>query len=263
MMFCCIVKRTFLMSKGVKDMPTLLSVDLDGTLFNNEAKPTQKNLEAITLALKNGVHVIINSGRPIQEIKLYPELLALNIPVFCHNGSQIYNEKLECLKEYTISLEDVKEAIEKTKHLHFGARLQTDQGEFRDDEIFTLKNVKAYKLIFTTKENKEYLHEVEHFMDTNKFNFAVESHKNKIEITNKQASKGIAIREFQTLTGVTYDRICTIGDGENDIPHFQAATISVAMNNATDDIKQHADHITMSNIEDGVAYAIEHIFKLI
>ena len=49
-----------------------------------------------------------------------------------------------------------------------------------------------------------------------------------------------------------------VGDTENDLEILKAAGISVAMGNAIDEIKKNADYITLSNEEDGVAYAINH-----
>ncbi|WP_312974289.1 HAD hydrolase family protein, partial [Atlantibacter hermannii] len=48
-----------------------------------------------------------------------------------------------------------------------------------------------------------------------------------------------------------------IGDQENDIAMLEYAGIGVAMGNAIDSVKAVADFETKTNLEDGVAYAIE------
>ena len=48
------------------------------------------------------------------------------------------------------------------------------------------------------------------------------------------------------------------GDGGNDVSMLRYAGIGVAMGNANDDVKAHADYVTTSIDEDGVANALKH-----
>ena len=47
------------------------------------------------------------------------------------------------------------------------------------------------------------------------------------------------------------------GDGENDIPMFEAVATGIAMSNASERLKVVADEITYSSDEDGIAYMLE------
>jgi hydroxymethylpyrimidine pyrophosphatase-like HAD family hydrolase len=49
------------------------------------------------------------------------------------------------------------------------------------------------------------------------------------------------------------------GDNHNDIEMINYAGLGVAVNNATDSIKQAADIITDSNLDDGVANVVERL----
>ena len=42
----------------------LISLDLDGTLFNNKSIITEKNKQAIKRATDAGISVVISTGRP-------------------------------------------------------------------------------------------------------------------------------------------------------------------------------------------------------
>jgi len=53
--------------------------------------------------------------------------------------------------------------------------------------------------------------------------------------------------------------IAVIGDGGNDVAMFERSGLSIAMGNASPNVKQAADFVTDSNIEDGFANAIERI----
>ena len=52
-----------------------------------------------------------------------------------------------------------------------------------------------------------------------------------------------------------------IGDSENDLSMLKVAGVSVAMGNATPEVKEQADYITADNQHGGVAQAIYHFIK--
>ena len=51
------------------------------------------------------------------------------------------------------------------------------------------------------------------------------------------------------------------GDGDNDIQLLDAVGVGVAVKNATDGVKEHADSITASNNEYGVSQKIEELLS--
>lgn len=79
-----------------------------------------------------------------------------------------------------------------------------------------------------------------------------------LEFTNQAVTKGNALKDLAASLGIPMECTMAIGDTENDLSIMEAAAIGVAMGNAPDDIKEKADWVTASNLEDGVAMAIEH-----
>ena len=59
--------------------------------------------------------------------------------------------------------------------------------------------------------------------------------------------------------GISTDAVATIGDMDNDLAMFRTSGMSIAMGNASDDVKKHATHVTTSNEDDGFAGAIDMI----
>jgi hypothetical protein len=57
--------------------------------------------------------------------------------------------------------------------------------------------------------------------------------------------------------GVAPGEILAVGDNENDVEMIREAGVGVAMGNATLDAIAAADWIAPSNVDDGVAAAIE------
>ena len=53
------------------------------------------------------------------------------------------------------------------------------------------------------------------------------------------------------------EEVMAIGDQENDIAMLEYAGMGVAMDNAIPSVKEVANFVTKTNLEDGVAYAIE------
>ena len=59
------------------------------------------------------------------------------------------------------------------------------------------------------------------------------------------------------MLDIPLEAVMACGDSENDLDMIQTAAIGIAMSNADPILLECADHITLSNEEDGVAKAIE------
>lgn len=84
---------------------------------------------------------------------------------------------------------------------------------------------------------------------------ASSGHEN-LEITNKNAQKGIALEAFVKTKGLELAETMAIGDSFNDVSMLERAGRAVAMGNAAYEIKAICDVITDTNNESGVANAI-------
>ena len=82
-----------------------------------------------------------------------------------------------------------------------------------------------------------------------------------VEVTRKDAQKGIALEKIAEELNVDLKDAMAIGDNLNDISMLKRAGTAVAMGNATSEVKAIADVVTGTNIEDGVATAIENILN--
>ena len=58
---------------------------------------------------------------------------------------------------------------------------------------------------------------------------------------------------------IPIENVVAFGDGGNDIPMLEVAGVGVAMGNATDEVKNHADHVTTSVDDNGIANALSHL----
>lgn len=74
-----------------------------------------------------------------------------------------------------------------------------------------------------------------------------------VELIPSGISKGSALKYYMDRHGISPEEVVVFGDGENDISMFQESSASVAMGNATDDVKRKAAYVTSSNTENGIA----------
>ena len=77
-----------------------------------------------------------------------------------------------------------------------------------------------------------------------------------LEILKKTANKGIAVTHLAEKLGLSKEETMAIGDEENDRAMLEVVGSPVVMKNGNPEIKKIAKHITKSNDESGVAYAI-------
>ncbi|ARO88295.1 HAD family phosphatase [Nitrosospira lacus] len=86
---------------------------------------------------------------------------------------------------------------------------------------------------------------------------AVFSHDYMLEIMPKGINKAAGLTRIGQIHGMTLSEMVAIGDAENDIEMLRHAGLGVAMGHAPHTVKAVADWITLTNGEDGVAFALE------
>ncbi|MCU7700569.1 HAD hydrolase family protein [Enterococcus gallinarum] len=80
-----------------------------------------------------------------------------------------------------------------------------------------------------------------------------------LEIVPRSVSKGFVFDHLSRIYELDQPTKFAIGDSLNDLEMFKNADISFAMANGHPAIKELADHVTVSNDEDGVSQALAMI----
>jgi Cof subfamily protein (haloacid dehalogenase superfamily) len=80
-----------------------------------------------------------------------------------------------------------------------------------------------------------------------------------MDVSSQEVSKGRAVEIIAQELGISLDQVCVFGDYDNDISMFKVAGIAIAMGNASHQVKKHADFVTLSHDDEGIAYAIREI----
>ncbi len=90
---------------------------------------------------------------------------------------------------------------------------------------------------------------------------AVRSQTYYLDVTPPGHNKGTFVQAMAQRLGISTSAVATIGDMQNDVAMFKESGLSIAMGNASDDVKSHAKRSTASNEEDGFALAMEMILE--
>ena len=82
-----------------------------------------------------------------------------------------------------------------------------------------------------------------------------------LDITPPGHDKGTFVEAMAKRLGIAADAVATIGDMQNDLAMFKKSGMSIAMGNASDEIKRQATDVTTSNQDEGFAGAIGMVMK--
>lgn len=124
-----------------------------------------------------------------------------------------------------------------------------------------LSQGEEFNNILACSFDKMKLEEAWNQFKTNEELMVASSADHNIEITNKRATKGMALEKLAFMLNGTLDQAMAIGDSNNDLSMFEKVECSVAMGNAKDKIKSACIMTTHTNVENGVAYAINRYME--
>lgn len=262
-------------------MIKIVTIDLDGTLFNEKKEITEENKKALLRAKEKGVKIVIATGRPLAGIM--PVLTELGLTTnddyaISYNGAKVFNVGTkEIIFSSSISGKTVKELYYESRRLnvHYHAfRLNeelvtVDHNPYTDVET-SINHIEDHLLDFTTiKDDELFLKSM--LVDsqdniTRVINEINPIYKNDysmvrsadifLEFLNKNTDKGLALEKLANYLNVPMEETMAIGDAGNDASMIKKAGIGVCMANGYQDVKDIADFITLDNEHDGVAYAI-------
>lgn len=258
----------------------IIFIDSDGTLRDSSGVISERVKKAIKENKKKGNKIIISTSRPrYQIIKVVEEVLADDI-VISSNGSEIYDSKnkriifnsfieydeLIKLVEYAY-LKDIRLILTMddydyvTKDIRNSNQKLLNKNDYKNELI----NCNVKQCMFIDKNSNEIFKLKDILSKNDKLNIVDESNEKSkcyekwFSIVNSNCSKGNAIKILIKYLNVPIENTIAIGNDKNDISMFEVAGLSVAVANASEDIKNKVDYITLSNDEDGVALFLESL----
>jgi len=257
----------------------LVVSDVDGTLLTKDKTLTDGAKRAARALLAAGIGFTIVSSRPTIGMGFLIEPLAITLPIGAFNGSAIVDAQLKPIEQHLIAPEVAQRSLDMLNQFGVDIWLFTNDrwythnpdGEYVPHEKRAIKADPTIIADFTP-----YLHHACKIVDAallarceaamqqavGREATAVRSQTYYLDVTPAGHDKGTFVAAMAKRLGIPTDAVATIGDMQNDLAMFATSGISLAMGNATDDVKKHATHVTDTNERDGFARAVETILKL-
>jgi Cof subfamily protein (haloacid dehalogenase superfamily) len=257
----------------------LVLADVDGTLVTKDKILTDRAVAAVRALRTAGAEFAITSGRPPRGMAMLIEPLALTTPIAGFNGGVFVKPDLGVIETHTLDPQVARQAIALIEAAGLDAWLYTpDEWLIRDPgaahverEAWTVKFdarvVEAYadedldkavKVVGVSDDlDKVAACEADVQKALGKDASAARSQPYYLDVTHPKANKGEVVASLCRLLGVKPEEIATLGDMPNDVLMFEKSGFSVAMGNASDEVKAKAGAVTDSYEDEGFAKAIE------
>ncbi|WDF82862.1 Cof-type HAD-IIB family hydrolase [Lacticaseibacillus pabuli] len=261
----------------------LVCIDIDDTLLNSKRVVMPTTRDAITAAIAAGVHVALCSGRPLAGVRPFLNELGMTRDdqyVITFNGAVVesvtgrvlHNKRLPENAYATLA------AYAREHNLPFNI-VDADSTIItpdRDIDAFTVVQAAENSAGLLVRDVGDLATDVvpikgifcgdEAMLDaaeddvraTLGADYAViRAGRNFIELMAPGVDKGSGVAQLAAHLGINPDEIMALGDEGNDIAMFDYVGLAVAMGNGSDEAKAHANVVTASNDDDGLALALK------
>jgi hypothetical protein len=256
----------------------LVLADVAGTLVNEEKVLTKRAQAAVQRLRDAGIRFAITSGRPPAGMSMLFSPLKIDIPIAGFNGGLIVKSDLTIIDQKTVPADVAPKSIELIRGhgLDVWAYRGNDwlvanaDGPHVAREAWTVKF--SPKIVTDIADQLDHVSKIVGVSDNldmvqrceadARAAFGERATANRsqpyyLDVTNKGANKGAVVEFLSGHLGVPVEEIATIGDMPTDVPMFRRSGFSIAMGNASDEVKGQADVATDSYNDEGFAKAME------
>lgn len=267
-------------------MIKLIAIDVDGTLLNSKHELSLENKKSIQWAEENGITIALASGRPLNglfDVFKQLELDASKHYLIGFNGAVVAKASdYSVIFERTIELDLAKSILRhvcqfpltpilsrKTELIVQDANGYNVHGEANAnqmslvvvDDLANYIDYQPNKILISGEPTliDQYREAIQApFIGLVDF---VKSAPFYLEIIVKDTNKGSSLDYLAQSLNLSKNAVMAIGDNYNDLSMIEYAECGVAMGQADDFIKSKAQFISLSNDENGVAYAIQNVIQ--
>ena len=262
---------------GARDIRLLLS-DVDGTLVSTDKVLSDAARAAAKALGAAGIALAIVSSRPTRGMRMLVEPLGLKLPLAGCNGGVLANPDLSIIETRPIDAQAAGSIVDFLLQQGLDVWVYTADAWFVRDpqaphvarEAWIVKFDATVVADFTVRQLDHAIKIVgvsdDHPLiarseaaaqallgDTAS---ATRSAPHFLDVTNPKANKGVVVETLAKRMGIVPAEVATIGDMPNDVLMFRASGFSIAMGNASDEVKAQASAVTDSNDDEGFAKAV-------
>jgi Cof subfamily protein (haloacid dehalogenase superfamily) len=257
---------------------SLVLADVDGTLVTEEKVLTKRAQAAVQHLRDAGVRFAITSGRPPMGMAMLFDALKLDTPIAGFNGGLVIKPDLSIIEQKTVPADVAAKSIAliRAHGLDVWVYRGNDwlvakaDGPHVAHEAWTVKfepkivpdvgaQLDQVSKVVGVSDDLDAVQRCEADART-AFGQAATANRSQpyyLDVTNKDANKGAVVDFLSRHLGVPVAEIATIGDQPTDVPMFKRSGFSIAMGNASDQVKGQASATTDSYNDEGFAKAME------
>ena len=259
----------------------MVIADVDGTLVTQEKVLTKKAAEAVLQLYEAGIQFSVTSGRPPRGMAMLIDPLKLTQPLAAFNGGVLIKPDLTTVVDQKFLPAGVPEQVLEAIENHgLDVWVYTDTGWFVRDpnaphvarEQWTVKFpptvVKTFagllgrvaKIVGVSDDFDGVAKCEKDVQQAGGTHIsAARSQPYYLDVTHPQANKGGVVLAMSKLLNIPAEEIATIGDMPNDVLMFEKSGVSIAMGNASAEVRASATYVTSTNEQEGFARAIEEV----
>jgi Cof subfamily protein (haloacid dehalogenase superfamily) len=256
----------------------LVLADVDGTLVMPDKTITPRARAAVRKLDEAGIAFALTSGRPPRGMSMLVEPLGLRMPLAGFNGGMLVNPDMTPIEVKAIPPELVGPIVRTLIERGLDAWVyQSNDWLLRDPaaphaprERSTVQfaptvtddlesHIEQVGKIVGVTDDRDRIEACENEV-RDRFGdrvSAARSQPHYLDITHPEANKGAVFQRHARALGIPPETVATLGDMPNDVQMFAFAGLSIAMGQASEDVKRAARRVTGSNTQDGFADAIE------
>jgi Cof subfamily protein (haloacid dehalogenase superfamily) len=261
----------------------LVLADVDGTLVTAEKVLTARAAQAVRALADAGIGFAITSGRPPRGMTMLIAPLDLQTPIAGFNGGVFVHPDLSVIECRALEPAAAKKALDlilgqeldawvytadewlirNPNAPHVAREAWTVKFDARVVPSFTDEHLARTVKIVGISDDLERVAACEVLAQKTlgKMASAARSQPYYLDVTHPQANKGAVVGTLSRLLNIPPAQIATMGDMPNDLLMFRESGFSIAMGNASDEVKRQASAVTDSNEDEGFANAV-HKFVL-
>jgi len=254
----------------------LVVTDVDGTLLDEQKQLSPRSIQAVFKVREARIRFSIVSARPPLAVKILIDELGIVDPVACFNGGMIVSPRLEVLRRRPLNPDDARLVCAVILEHKLGLWAYADRdwyvGDLKGEHVashsehtglipqpFTNAVLNSVDKLVGVSDDFNLITLCERDLRTRSDTHisATRSADFYLDVTHYDANKGNAILSLSKLLGIDTANIATLGDMPTDVLMFRRSGMSIAMGNASREVKSAAQFVTNSNQEDGFALAME------
>lgn len=266
----------------------MIVIDLDGTLLDNNNNIKENTIKYLNDLINKNYIIVLASARAHRNIIEYASNFPENMPLISENGAQInsldnsikYNlsniKKEEFLRLFIDNKNIIKNGFfsvlnniyiyNRIKKLEpfYNINSNTNIIEASYETINIPSEITCITLVINSQDKENF----EQYLNNNLKNIinykllGFDSKNAIYELSGKLVNKAFAVKLLIEKYNIDYNNLVVFGDGDNDIEMLKLTNNSIAMLNASNNLKKVAKYITKyDNDHEGVYHFLKEYIK--